>query len=49
MCRRNQLTGLGCLGFGAGLLIGCWLESGLTRVCLAVIAIGIGIVILQKK
>lgn len=49
MCRRNQLIGLALLAFGLGLLIGCWLETGLSRICISVIAIGGGVLLLQKK
>jgi hypothetical protein len=49
MCRRNQLIGLALLSFGLGLLIGCWLETGLARISFSVIAIGGGILLLQKK
>ncbi len=48
MCRRNQLIGFALLGFGLGLLIGCWLETGLSRICLAAIGIGGGILLLKK-
>ena len=49
MCRRNHLFGLALLSFGAGLIIGCWLESGLLRVCLGVGLLAAGILMLQKK
>lgn len=49
MCRRNQLIGLTVLGFGLGLLIGCWLESGFIRIFFAVIALLAGLLLLQKK
>ena len=49
MCRRNQLMGVALLCFGLGLLVGCWLETGLARICLSVIGIGGGFLLLQQK
>ena len=49
MCRRNQLLGMALLAFGLGLWIGCWLETGLSRICFSVIAIVGGVLLLQKK
>jgi hypothetical protein len=49
LCRKNQLTGVAALAFGAGLLLCCWFESEFMRSCLGVALIGWGIFLLQKK
>ena len=41
MCRHNQLLGCCALAFGAGLLLGLWLESGFLAHCL-----GLGLVLI---
>lgn len=49
MCRKNQLCGIGLLGFGLGLLVASFLESALFCGCLGLVGMAVGIVILQKK
>jgi hypothetical protein len=49
MCRKNQLWGLAVLAFGLGLLLGCCLESELTRVCFGFVLIAGGFLLFQKK
>lgn len=49
MCRRNQLLGMGILGFGLGLLAACFFESGFFCGCMGVAAICFGLVMLKKK
>lgn len=44
MCRKSKLWGCALAAFGAGLLIGCWVESGFLFHCLGfgLVIIGIG-------
>lgn len=49
MCRRNQLWGLAMLTFGLGLLLGCWVESGLGCICCGFGFLIGGVVLIQKK
>ena len=49
MCRRNQLVGVALAAFGLGLLLAAYMESGFVCGCFGVIAIGLGILTLQKK
>ena len=41
MCRQNQLWGIALIAFGAGVLLGIWLEGGFLPTCFA---LGIGFV-----
>lgn len=49
MCRRNQLCGCALLAFGAGLLVGIWLESGFFCFLLGLGLIVGGLCMLGKK
>jgi hypothetical protein len=49
MCRKNQLWGLAVLAFGLGLLVSCYLESGLAQVCFGLALMAGGFLLLQKK
>ena len=49
MCRKNQLCGVGLLGFGLGLLVASFLESALFCGCLGLLGMAVGVVIFQKK
>ena len=49
MCRKNQLWGMAVLAFGLGLVVGCWLESELARICCGFGLLVAGFLILQKK
>lgn len=49
MCRRNQLFGVALAAFGLGLLLASCLESGFLCGCFGVIAMVLGILMLQKK
>ena len=45
MCRKTRLWGCALAAFGAGLLIGSWVEGGFLFCCLAfgLICVGFGI------
>ena len=49
MCRRNQMLGLGLLGFGVGLLVASFFESGFFCGCLGLMIMVVGVICLQKK
>ena len=49
MCRRNQLFGVALLGFGVGLLVASFFESGLFCGCLGLMIMVAGVICLQKK
>ena len=49
MCRQNQLRGMLVLGFGLGLLAGCWVESGFWCCLLGVCGAMAGILCVLKK
>lgn len=49
MCRRNQLWGWILVAFGAGLLLGIWLESGFFVCCLGLGAVALGVLTISKK
>lgn len=49
MCRRNLLLGVGLLSFGAGLLVGCWLDSEFLRYCVGLGLMAVGVLALQRK
>lgn len=49
MCRRFQVLAVGLIAFGAGVLVGGWVESGLIRFLLAAGAIFGGILLLGEK
>lgn len=42
MCRRNQILTAACFGFGAGVLVGGWIEWCFVRILLAMAAFGYG-------
>lgn len=46
MCRRYLVFAVGLTAFGAGLLTGCWIESGLVRLLLAGAAVCGGVMLL---
>lgn len=49
MCKRNQLLGLGIMGFGVGLLTAQLFESGFFCGCVGVAAMLVGFCVVQKK
>lgn len=49
MCRRNQVLGFVLIGFGIGVLVGLWLESGFLAHCLGAAAIVVGCGITKRK
>jgi len=49
MCRKNQLLGVTLLGFGLGLLVASFFETGFLCGCLGLIAMTAGILCTQKK
>ena len=49
MCRQNQLWGWMLLSFGAGVLLGLWLEGGFLSHCFAFGTIVLGIGFLRKR
>lgn len=49
MCRRDMVVAVALIAFGAGVLVGSWIESGLLRFLLAAGAIGLGILLLGQK
>ena len=49
MCRQNQLWGFVLIAFGAGVLIGTWLEGGFLCHCFGFGPIVGGLGILRKK
>lgn len=49
MCRQNQLWGCALLAFGAGVLIGIWIESGFLAHCFGIALIVLGIGVARKK
>lgn len=49
MCRRNQLLGIALAGFGLGLLMACFFESGFFCGCIGLIAIGVGLMIVRHR
>jgi hypothetical protein len=48
MCRRNQLLGIGLLGLGLGLLIGCQTQAIFWCSFIGVAAMALGVVLLQR-
>ena len=48
MCRHNHLWGSVLLAFGAGILIGSWLEGGFLCNCFAIGLMLIGIAVTRK-
>ncbi len=49
MCRRYQGLGIWILGFGFGLILCCWMESEVLRICFGAASIAAGILLVQKK
>lgn len=49
MCRRSILLGIGLIAFGAGMLVGCWLESEFMRYCIGLGVIAVGVLAVQKR
>lgn len=49
MCRRNQLLGIGLMGFGVGLLAARLFESEFFCGCVGVAALVVGVMVMQKK
>ena len=49
MCRRNQLWGVAAMAFGLGVLMASLFESAFFCGCVGVVAIVVGIGVLQKK
>lgn len=49
MCRRNQLWGVALVAFGLGLMLASLFESTFFCGCVGVVAIVVGVGILQKK
>lgn len=49
MCRRNQVTAIALITFGAGILVGGWIEWGIVRFLAAGAAIGLGFLLLNEK
>ncbi len=49
MCRKNQISAVGLLGFGAGLLLGLLVESQLLVLLVGGAAICGGITLLKGK
>ena len=49
MCRRKQMFGVALLGFGVGLLVASFFESGFFCGCLGLMIMVAGVVCLQKK
>lgn len=49
MCRKNQLLGVAVTAFGVGLLVASFFETPFFCGCLGLIAMAVGVVILQKK
>lgn len=48
MCRKNRLIGVGLLGFGAGLLIACHVESIFWCSLFGIAALLVGVFLLQR-
>lgn len=48
MCRQNQLWGWLLCAFGAGALVGLWLEGGFWAHCFGFGMIVLGVAILRK-
>ncbi|HIT34809.1 MAG TPA: hypothetical protein IAC31_09345 [Candidatus Faecousia intestinigallinarum] len=49
MCRQNHLWGWMLICFGAGLLLGFWLESGFFTCCLGLGALALGVLVMSKN
>lgn len=49
MCRKNLVIAVGLISFGAGILIGNCLNSGILCFLLAAAAIGWGILMISEK
>lgn len=49
LCRRNQLLGYSVLAFGAGVLVGLWINSGFFAHCFGILLMGVGMYIARKK
>ena len=49
MCRKNQITAAALVGFGAGLLLGLFLESQLLALIVGAAAICGGFALLRGK
>lgn len=49
MCRKNQMLGLGLMGFGAGLLCAGFFESVYLCGFVGITALVVGVVVMQKK
>lgn len=49
MCRKYLVYAVGLISFGAGVLVGGWVEPGLVRFLLAGAAICIGVMLVGEK
>lgn len=49
MCRKNLVIAAALIAFGAGVLVGGWIESCILRFLLAAGSIAVGILLLGEK
>lgn len=49
MCRYHQLWGCCLIAFGAGILLGAWLEGEFLRNCLGICLTAAGIMLIRRQ